>query len=79
MLHPLLLQGLGIETFQSIVKQDTLTTDPLGTIYTSVEIARSDRTFEESLNRCFWRKPFDAAALFDILFNSRGNANGIAI
>ena len=76
----LLLQGLGIEPCKSALKLDTLTTDPLGTIYTSDEISRSDKAFEESLNSCLWTKPFfHTAALIDILFNSRGNANGIVI
>ena len=80
MFFPLLLQGLGIEPCQSVLKLDTVTTDPLCTIYTNVEISRSDKAFEETLNCCLWRKPFfHAAAPFDILFNYRGNTNGIVI
>ena len=80
MLFPLLLQGPGIEPYKSALKLDTLATDPLGRIYTRDEISRSDKTFEESHDSCLWTKPFfHAAALFDILFNYRGNANGIVI
>ena len=43
MLLLLLLQGPGIEPCKSALKVDTLTTDPLGTIYDSVEISRSDK------------------------------------
>ena len=63
MLFLLLLQGPGIEPCKSALKADTLTTDPLGTIYFSVEISRPDKAFEESLNSCVWTK--HVAALFD--------------
>ena len=43
MLFLLLLQGPGIEPCKSALKLDTLTTDPLGTIYITVEISRSDK------------------------------------
>ena len=56
MLFLLLLQGPGIEPSKSTLKADTLTTDLLGTIYNSVEIYRSDKAFEESLNSCLWTK-----------------------
>ena len=62
MFSPLLLEGPGIEPWKSELRLDTLTTDLLGTIYTSVEILRSDKAFEESLNSCMWTK--HAAALF---------------
>ena len=39
----LLLQWPGIEPCKSALKLDTLTTDPLGTIYITVEISRSDK------------------------------------
>ena len=39
----LLLQWPGIEPCKSDLKLDTLTTDPLGTIYITVEISRSDK------------------------------------
>ena len=79
MLFPRLLQELEIEPRKSALKLDTLTTDLLGTIYTSVEISRSDEAFEESLNISLWTKPFHVAALFNILSNYRGNDNGIFI
>ena len=66
MLFLLLLQGPGIEPCKSALKADTLTTDPLGTIYIGVEISRSDEAIEESLNSCLWTKLFfHAAVLFD--------------
>ena len=62
----LLLQWPGIEPCKLASKPDTLATDPLGTIYIIVEISRSDKAFEESLNSCLWTTLlFHAAALFD--------------
>ena len=61
MFFQLLMQGPGIEPWKSALKLDTLTTDLLGTIDTSVEISRSDKAFEESFNSCMWTKPFHAA------------------
>ena len=43
MLFLLLLQGPGIEPWKSALKLDTLTTDPLGRIYISVEISIPDK------------------------------------
>ena len=45
MLFLLLLQGPGIESSKSALKPDTLTTDPLGTIYISVEISIPDKAY----------------------------------
>ena len=69
MFSPLLLQGLGIEPWKSGLWLDTLTTDPIGTIYTSVEISRSDKAFEESLTADCGQSLFHAAALSNILSN----------
>ena len=52
------MQDLGIEPPNSELMVDTLTTDPLGYIYTSVEISIFDRALEESLNYGLWRMFF---------------------
>ena len=66
MLFLLLLQRPGIEPCRSALMLDTLTTDPRGTIYISVEISRSDKAFEKKPQQLFVYKAFfHAAALFD--------------
>ena len=64
MLFLLLLQGPGIEPCKSALKADTLTTDPLGTIYIRVEISRSDEAIEKPQQLFVDEVFFHAAGLF---------------
>ena len=76
MLFLLSFQGPGIELYKLALKLDTLTTDPLGTIYTSEDLIKH---LKEASTAVCGQSLFSAASLYDILFNYRGIANCIVI
>ena len=69
MLFPLLLQGPDIEPLKFALKLDTLTIHLLGTIYTSVEISRSDKALKKASTGVCGQSLFHVDALFNILSN----------